>query len=248
MLGDLLKNIKRRIINRTMYPEIKKAGGLVNAINLEFEKIGSDLRVSTDDDLDKFPVVYARVEKDRKFSQIYIAAEKKLYLPDFWKEGVCLAHAQTDDITTLATVVDFWLCNDITTKELGEKFVFVKPSDKASAFDENREIDYTWNLILNDPHRADIKEFVALAMKDDALSKLFPFTSLYTLCFSKCTGYPYSCEDLPTVSPKGNGLFVVRNFNNSIIGEGNAVEALHLVKSNLPKNIKPAVKGTAEEL
>ena len=69
----------------------------------------------------------------------YIAAEKKVYSPDFWKEGVCLAHAHTDDITTLATVVDFWLCNDITTKELAQKFVFVKPSDKASAFDENQQ-------------------------------------------------------------------------------------------------------------
>lgn len=90
MLGKLLKNIKRRIINRTMYPEIKKAGGLGNAINLEFEKIGSAQRVSTDNDLDKFPVVCEIVEKGRKFSQIYIAAEKNYTYPTFGKKVFAL--------------------------------------------------------------------------------------------------------------------------------------------------------------
>lgn len=46
-----------------------------------------------------------------------------------------------------------------------------------------------------------LKEFIDLASKDDLLNKLFPFTSLYTLCFSKCTGFPFDTNDLPNVTP-----------------------------------------------
>ena len=55
-----------------MYAEIEKVGGLKNALNIEFNKIGSELKVSTKSHFDKIPVTYARVEKDNKFSQIYI--------------------------------------------------------------------------------------------------------------------------------------------------------------------------------
>lgn len=247
MFHKLLSNLKQGVFKKSMYPEIKKAGGLQNALDLAFEKIGSTIRV-TKDELDNFPVVYGIVEKGQKYSQVYIAAEKKLYLNDFWKEGVCLAHGSINDITQLVTVIDFWLCNDITIKELSEKYNFVVPNEKALAFDENREVEYTWNVILNDEHRSEIRSFVELAVKDDQLNKLFPFTSLYTLCFSKCTGYPYDCEGLPTVSPNLDGSFVVKDFNNNVLGQGNAEEALRLVKNNLPKNIQPAIKGTAEDL
>jgi hypothetical protein len=99
------------------------------------------------------------------------------------------------------------------------------------------------------------------------LSKLFPFTSLYTLCFSKCTGYPYDTENLPNVTPKlfenfapikgrefkqqdtsqSERQFVVTMNKNKYLGSGNAEDALKIVKENLPDNVKPARKGTADD-
>src|SRR5580765_4064334 len=101
-----------------MYPELEKAGGLSNALNLEFAKINSTLKAAVDDNLNKLPFTYARVENGYKFSQIYIAAEEKLYLPDFWRNGACLAHAKTDTILNLAKAVDFWLSQEVSTQEL----------------------------------------------------------------------------------------------------------------------------------
>ena len=253
-----------------MYPELKKAGGLSNALNIEFAKINSSLRVVSNDYAYKIPVVYARVENDNKLSQIYIAAEEKLYMPDFWRDGVCLAHAKTNDISSLATVVDFWLNHDVPTKVLAEKFSFVQPADKAKAFDEGNEVVYTWNCILENDSKTELYDFIKLAITDEILSKLFPFTSLYTLCFSRCTGYPYDIDDLPKVTPKQFEHFAVQNYKrdgkherasgsfehvfvvskgmNEIIGEGNAEEALRIVKDNLPDNIKPAIKGTKDTM
>lgn len=235
-----------------MYPELEEAGGLRNALAAEFSKIGSCLKDVSDSSSDIMPSTYSMVEKGKKFSQVYLAAEAKLYLPDFWREGVCLAHGNTSSLTELAKVLDFWLCKDVTTAELSSVFSFIEPNDIAAAFDENREVEYTWARIQSDDSRKELKAFVDLAIKDKILGELFPFTSLYTLCFSRCTGYPYT-YDTPTVTPVGKSLFSrskyeVRMPDNRVLGRGNAAASIALVKANLPSDIKPAVKGTAEDL
>lgn len=253
-----------------MYPELKRAGGLSNALDLTFAKINSPLRVRVNEELNKLPFTIAIVENGNKFSQVYIAAKEKLYMPDFWRDGVCLAHAGTDNLLNLAKVIDCWLTQDLSTQELAEKYSFVQPNVKAKAFDENNEVEYAWALLLQ---KDDLKlnEFVQIASQDEVLNKLFPFTSLNTLCFSKCTGFPFDTTELPNVTPKefvhfvlpknsteygkvennservnSEKIYVVTKNYNQYLGEGNAQEAFKIVRDNLPANIKPARKGTAD--
>jgi hypothetical protein len=267
MFTKIVKFIKTKIFNITMYPEIEKAGGLSNALNIEFAKINSPLKVAIENNIDKLPFDYAMIENKNKFSQVYIGAEKKLYLPDFWRDGVCLANGQAENILELVKVLDFWLNHDITTNELSKKFKFVKPNDKANAFDEDKEVEFTWNFILQDDSKAELHEFVKLAINDEFIGKLFPYTSLYTLRFSRCTGYPFDSDDLPNVTPKQfenfapiineyiitesdnttlEQQFIVTKNMNEYLGIGNAKEALEIVNKNLPENIRPAKKGTAD--
>ena len=227
-----------------LYPEIIAARGFINALNNAFERIGSKLRVVTNEDLDRIPFTYARVENDNRFTQIYLAAEQNLYLSNYWKDGVSLAHGNTDDINSLVESVDFWLCKNINSTELAQKFSFVSLSAKAETFDDGREVRYAWHSILIDPQRAELKQFIDLVMQDEILSTLFPFTSLTRLCFSRCTGYPYT-YDLPVVIPLNEHDFEVRLNNDVVVGRGNASQALKMVKENLPNDIKPAIKGTA---
>jgi hypothetical protein len=273
MLKRLVQFIKSRILRKTMYPELEKIGGLANALNNEFENIKSSLRVSIEKDKIKMPFTYVRVEHGSKFSQIYIAANEKLYLPDFWRDGVCLANGQTKSIVELAKVIDYWLSQNVSTKLLSEKFEFVSSSEGANAFDEGNEVQYKWNnMLLVENSFPELMDFINLASKDEILSKLFPFTSLYTLCFSRCTGYPFSTENIPNVTPKQHQftlpknkdfqnkqetsqllhtdkyLYIVTNNKSEYLGEGNAEEALKLVKENLPNNIGPAIKGTADNI
>ena len=81
-----------------MYPEIEEAGGLRNALAAEFSKIGSCLKDVPDSSSDIMPSTYSRVGKGNKFSQVYLAVKEKLYLPDFWREGICLAHGKTSKL------------------------------------------------------------------------------------------------------------------------------------------------------
>lgn len=270
MLNRFLNIFKSKSQIQIIYSELVKAGGLKKAINAEFEKLHSVLRVVEDEQLDKLPFTFALIENEQKFSQVHIAAEQKLYLPDFWRDGVCLANGSTDNLSKLAAAIDYWLTQNVSTKEFAEKFNFVTASEKSRAFDENNEVEYMWNCLLKDNDSLGLEEFIKLAAENNKLNKLFPFTSLYTLCFSKCTGYPFDTTDLPNVTPieyihfslqkntaeyakiRNNStlskskIYVVTNNKTQYVGEGNATEALKLVCDNLPKDIGPAIKGIAD--
>ncbi len=69
-----------------------------------------------------------------------------------------------------------------------------------------------------------------------------------TLCFSRCTGYPFT-YDTPTVTPIfETDQYLIRTSEGNEIGSGSASEALEIVLNNLPNGIGPEVKGTSENL
>ena len=260
-----MKNLVQKLFKKDLYPELTKVGGLCIGLNNAFKVIGSEIRVE-DDQMKELPFTYARIEKNNKFSQIYIAQKEKFYLPDFWKDGVCLANGKTDNITDLAKSLDFWLRNDISTKELSMKYKFINPNEKSESFDLGNEVEYSWNTILENGFD-ELNQFIEIAINDDIINKLFPYTSLYTLCFSRCTGYTYDSIDLPNVTPKSNSwtlsesikkdikkeslideiIYVVSKNKNEYIGEGNAEKTLRLVKDNLPDGIISAKKGIYDD-
>jgi hypothetical protein len=88
-----------------LYPELTAAGGLTNALRNTLADAGSPLAVSGLNPADNF-VAYARVKSGPRFSQVYIAAEERLFLFDFWNRGVMLARGETPDLTEPSK----WLC------------------------------------------------------------------------------------------------------------------------------------------
>ncbi|WP_343695399.1 DUF6193 family natural product biosynthesis protein [Flavobacterium sp.] len=205
------------------------------------------------------------IKNQNKLSQITIE-ETGRYTIDFWRNGVCLASGGTETVSEIAKALDLWFSQDITARLLCENFNFAKTDERATAFDENREIEFQWNLLLKEDYWA-LKEFFVLAFKDPVVGNLFPFISLYTLCFSKCTGYPYDRSNLPYVTakefevfafqigrsdkkeklPTNEKEFVVVAYNGEYLGEGNALTALKIVRENLPPDLKRARKGTSKD-
>jgi len=232
-----------------MYIEIEKHGSINEALNKEFVRIGSPLRVELDENLLKPPMSWAIIKNENKYSQVHLAKEEESYLPDFWRNGVCLANGQTSDFKELVGVINYWLLEDVSTNELANKYKFVSTEEKAEAFDEKREVEYTWNRYLNDKSENDLRDFLMVAMNDKIVGKLFPYKSLSKLCLSRCTGYPYT-SDTPFVNPsrKKKGVFEVWSNEHEKIGEGSALEALDIIKGCLPANIQPAISGTGDDL
>ncbi|WP_143090358.1 DUF6193 family natural product biosynthesis protein [Flavobacterium akiainvivens] len=262
--GDAFVKKLLNIFKKDLYPEVKKAGNLPNALDKALEARGSSLRVMRRDADYDFPVINTHMVNNNKFSQVYIAQDVRRFLPDFWRNGVCLAQGGTDDFNLLAEAIDYWLTYDVTTRQLAEKYPFIVPHEHAAAFDEGREVAYAWNRMLN-TRGEHLKPIISLAMHDEVVGRLFPFTSHYTLCLSRCTGYPYDDIGLPYVTPAQfarfedgrlimgesegeDGRYIVSRNRSEYLGEGNAAEALALIKLHLPPHIQPAVAGTADGL
>lgn len=97
------------------------------------------------------------------------------------------------------------------------------------------------------------------------LRQLFVYTSAFRLCFSRCTGFPFSM-DCPLVHSAGPNVFrdthaYTVSFerperddsgrwrsHTQALGQGDMDGALDLVVANLPPGAGPAVRGTSEDV
>ncbi len=239
---ELAKNITEP------YPDLIQQGGLANALRVALREIGSPLSVS---ELDKSVtcVVYARVESGPRFSQVYIGAKTRMFCFDFWNRGVCFAHGATPEILETARSIGKWIACGCSTGELASAFRFVEVEPTAAAYERGEEVEMRWREYLASPGKTfrELTAFAAAAAAEPKLRQLFPFTSMNSFCFSRCTGYPFT-RDTPHVVPLGRGEYEVISCSGESLGRGTAADAVALVVSALPPNCGPAVPGTAEQL
>jgi hypothetical protein len=228
------------------YPDLVAAGGLADALQNALREICSPLTVSELEKSIRF-VVYARVESGSRFSQVYIAAQERLFLFDFWARGVMLAQGQTPHLTAMARAIDKWVQSDCSTTDLVAGFPFVAVEDKAAAYERGEEVEERWRSYMASIGFPELVAFVAAASQRPKLRQLFPYTSLNMFCFSRCTGYPFT-RDTPYVRPLQQGQYEVVSRKGNVLGRGNAEEAADLVVANLPPGCALAVPGTADDL
>jgi len=235
------------ITNRN-YPDLIAAGGLSSALQAALDSIGSGLKIRQLDNSIRF-VAYARVEFRRRFSQVYIAAEERLFLFDFWSNGVMMAKGWTPDLADMVGAINWWVSSDCTTAELASEFSFVAVSSSATVYEAGEEVEHRWQAYLSTigDRFPELKSFVIAAAARQELRNLFPYTSLNLLCFSRCTGYPFT-RDTPYVRPLNDNEYQVVGPTGHVLGKGNGEIAADLVVRNLPHGCGPAVPGTAEDI
>lgn len=244
-----------------LYPDLISAGSLARSLQQMLVEIGSSLEVRSFEDLldskqkdeiKGFPA-YARIEHGERFSQIYMALKERLFLFDFWRRGVMLANATTPDLKAVAASIHRWIADSVTICDLSQEYPFVKPVDSAEAFESGAEVEHRWTSYENSIPTSfpELLPFLDVAKRTPELRQLFPFTSLNRMCFSRCTGYPYT-DDCPVITPLfigdiASGQYEVR-LRGRLLGKGNGSEAAEIVVRHLPSNCGPAVAGTAETI
>lgn len=238
--------ISRWYHKKPMYPEIQACGSLAAALQDALRSAGSTL--SSDPQVSVMPFSYARVEAGPRLVQLYVATEKRLFLAEYWAHGVALAAGSCPDLIETATAIDFWVSQDgPLTQAIHERFPWVTPKAKADAFESGNEVEWKWTQMLSDTsHSEELRLAVLRTSENPRLRKLFPYTSLFTLCFSRCTGYPFT-RDVPCITPTGPGQFSVTHLNEEHIGEGDIDTCIDLVVAHLPPDCGAARRGTAEQ-
>lgn len=188
---------------------------------------------------------------------------------DFWERGVVLAHGSTTELPDVARVIHTWIAGEVSTGELQSRFPFVSVEPRAAFFESGAaaDVEEKWQSLyrhLKSEKAGALATLVEEAMKLPALRQLFPYTSLVWLCFSRCTGYPFSgdcpivCSSrwIPTMEARPTKeqrealgpvkAYTVADAKGKFLGEGDATEAIDLIVRNLPLNCGPAVHGTRD--
>jgi len=233
-------------IKREHYSDVIAAGGLVPAVQESLDKHESAL-TATGMPESRFST-YARIERGDRSSQIYVAANERLFLFDIWRDGVMYGNGRSADMDEMTHAITEWVGNACSVSAIEERSC-IQLLDTAFVYDNGDEVEHRWKSYLSDsdPYLRELMPFITLAARHPSLRSLFPYTSHSTFCFSRCTGYPFS-YDCPHVTPDGQGHFTVATPAGPTLGTGDAAHALSLVLDNLPANCGRAIRGTAAKL
>ena len=248
-------------LGEALYPDLIEAGGLHGGITRALRSAGSSLEATT---VAGF-IPYARVEQGSRFIQIYAAAERRLFILEFWFEGTVYGKGSTPDVGEAAGSAHAWVLEEPKIAEMRERFSFFTPTEDGRAHEGGYLLEHRWESLLrrwkeNDPYPYSPRPLIQAAMLRPELRRLFPFTSLNTLRFSR-TSHPLT-GGCPSAVSLGGGLYraysakpkmVTRRRKGEeyqkvepvILGEGTVEEVLDLLIDNLPPECETAVNGTA---
>ena len=256
-------------VNDNLYPDVVEAGGLSIALGQALADLGSPLGVTTSE----FFITYARVAGGSRFSQMYLAARERLFIFDFWSEGVLYGNGSCGSLSDAAQAIHCWIDEEPDIAEMLKRFSLFRPEEKAKAHEAGRAVEYQWESLLQlwAEHERGMSDaslsprpLIEAARARPELRPLFPFTSMFRLCFSRTTGYPFT-HDCPFAEPIGEGRYraysakhtvVERSHHgyqyreavHEVIGEGSADEVIEMLAVNLPPNCDATVDGTAKDL
>jgi hypothetical protein len=256
----------------SFYGDVADAGGIGPAIQAQLKAIRSPLCVEkADPDFSALlPFDWEVVQRQQRFSQIKTAKHRRLFMLDFWDRGVCLAHGTTPLLPEVAEAINAWVAREVCTGELQRLFPFVAVESTAELHEQGAaaEVERKWQALCShfksDESKVVLVPLVEKVMEVPVLRRLFPFTSLDWLCFSRCTGYPFS-GDCPSVcstrlrfaprpTPEQRATlgpprpYTVADSKGHFLGEGDAAEAVELIVRHLPPSCGPAIQGTADDL
>ena len=233
-----------------LYPDLQLQGGLLQALQAAFDGIGANLTARAGWD----GLVSARVRSGSKHSQVFALQKVRGFTCDFWFHGVQLAMGGTSDLTAVARAIDTWMTADCTAAVLAATFPFIRAEPDADVYERGEETEHHWQYFLAQSSLP-VYPFIVAASRRAELRQLFPFTSLYSFRFSRCTGYPFS-GDTPYVwptavrptAPFAEGRFQLYSCSHERLAIGAAEEVAELAVRQLPPNCGPARAGTAVEL
>jgi uncharacterized protein DUF6193 len=234
-----------------LYPELIAAGGLVNGVQAALREIGSSLPVSGK----SVTVACARVTAGERASQVYLVAQRRLFVFDLWIRDSILAGATTGSLAEGARAIDRWLSSQCSALDVISGLELVAVRDDGTVEQGGDAVEEHWcsYIVSASSHGTpDLVApaywaFVREAAQRTKLRQLFPYGGAHFFGFSRCTKYPFT-TDTPFVVAVGQGRFAVVTQSGTELGRGNAAYAADMVVSHLPPNCGAAVPGTAAAL
>jgi hypothetical protein len=227
------------------YPELEGGTSLVRLIEHKMLEAGVQGRIITSS---KYSVSFGKGDRS---SGVALAAEERLFLLDLSDNGVQMGLVQSSNLDEVPAIIHAFISDHLSVAQLRQMFpsFVVGVQAQVHEFGAVAEVVWQWGNVKQ--HSAefcpDLLPLLNRLADRPPFNQFFPYMSLEALCFSRCTGCPYT-GDCPVVVALGPNDYEVRDMRGKPFGRGDANEALDLLVANLPSNCGAAVQGTANEL
>jgi hypothetical protein len=244
---------------RTLYPDIEESGSLAQLLDTHFAQIGSPLRCQ--DVQRKHIHQFASVRVEGGSSRISADLTKRLFrLDDLWLDGVSLGSQSRSTSEEVALALHQLIVLRQNPLEFQEQFSWLQLDDHGRAFFGGAKAytDFQWQQLeerLGDSPYPSMKQLypaLLAARAHPQLGALYPFTSIATLHFSRCTGYPFDIPCSGVCPSEEDEIYVVHHRQKArykgIEFRGALEDAIAFIAAQLPPDCGPARQGTGETL
>ncbi|GIG88759.1 DUF6193 family natural product biosynthesis protein [Plantactinospora endophytica] len=215
------------------YPEIVAVGGASRAWQAEFDRMALPLRVTTREGGN--PHRTTRVESGELRADLLLSPWQRRFHLALRAGRYTLLQGYAPDLAAAADAARSWL-SGTRPGQVAAVWPFLGSVALAEARERGDRRESSW-LWLYENHCAQpqgirLRSFLALAFHEPRLRALHPYTSHWTLCFSRNQHWPYSL-DLPVVAAVATpDRYVVRTRDGRAY---DAAGALRLLLAELPE-------------
>ena len=223
-----------------LYPDVVHAGSLAELFRRLLADSGTPIRCTP------CGTGHARISCGPRTAEITLAVRERSFQVTFWSAGAAMLIGSTPEPQLLARAAAEWLVRRPTTAELAQAFPFARPDADAEAYENGTITERRWREYLAAAPVPQLAPLIEAASREPMLRRLFPFTSMWTLSFSRCTGFPYT-TDCPAVTPVAD-LYVVRRPDGTESAPLDCRAAVRALLDALPVGCGPAQPGTAGDL
>jgi Family of unknown function (DUF6193) len=230
-----------------------------SAMLLEKELRQALIGVSTDLTIHSSSPAWAVVKRNPRHIQM-VATTRPEFSLDFWMQGVEYGVGGAADFSDVVASIFHFLIDWVPLRTMASRFSWFKPSAGGLAHEQGAQefVSYEWSelerwvtcidLPKPVPVILNLGPIVREAAERPELRQLRPFTSLFALCFSRTTGYPFP-RDCPHAEPIGNDLYRVTSADSKVLFDSvDVVQAVDALVASLPPNCGPAIQGTSEDM
>lgn len=166
------------------YPEIERAGGLLEALSEAVTAIPCVINV-----------MLKRDQASERYFSISNALHEHIFLTSLWDRGVELFRGSHAEIGDVALVVADWLGGSLDIESLCRKFPELEVMPWSRAYGESAEsfAIACWEVLVARLRSEDdpLARFASLGACSPELRRFRPFTSMGTLLLSRTAGYPF---------------------------------------------------------
>ncbi len=133
-------------VDAILYPDVVEAGSINAALSKSLANIGSYL-IADESPINKF-MPYVHVKEGVRSSQTQLGGGRRLFLIDFWSQGVMFGSGSSENLSDIARAIHMWIVEKSSIERMSKLFKFFSPTEDGIAHEAGSYVELQWKGLL----------------------------------------------------------------------------------------------------